>query len=172
MIGDGLRRHPVLWSFVGSLILAAMLGLTLGNVFRDDEAHLAGHLTLGVPAWLLFATLLRFWPRPHADRYSRIGRYGFLAAIAVLATGASFEAVGAVGYDEMLGSPLLAGFHPLGVVIGAVGIALTFSAVGVNLLVWGAARGGKLDAVWLPYATGVVGFGGVAFILGGFVFDY
>lgn len=172
VIRDGLQRHPVLWSSVGSLLLAAMLGLTLSNVFRDEQAHLAAHLTVGVPAWLLVASGLRFWPHPRPDRYSRIARHGLLIAIAVLATGSSFEAVGAIGYEEMLGIPLLAGFHPVGVVIGAAGVASAFSAVGVNLLVWGAARAGMLTAAWMPYAMGLAGFGGIAFILGAFVFGY
>lgn len=126
VIREGLRRHPAPWSSVGSLLLAAMLGFTLGNVFQDEKAYLAAHLTVGVPAWLLLASGLRFWPQPRTDRYSRIARHGLLIAIAVLATGSSFEAVGAIGYEEMLGIPLLAGFHPVGVVIGAAGLALAF----------------------------------------------
>ncbi len=172
MIRDGIRGHPVLWSFVGAVLLAAMLGLTLGNAFGDEEAHLIAHLTLGVPAWLLLAAGLRFWPPPRADRYSRIARHGLLIAIAVMATGSSLEAVGAIGDEEMLGIPLLAGFHPVGVVVGAAGLALALSAVLVNLLVWGAARAGKLKAGWLPYTMGLAGFGGIAFILGAFVFGY
>lgn len=172
MIRDGLRRHPVLWSSAGSLLLAAMLGLTLGNVVRDEQAHLAIHLTLAVPAWLLLASALRFWPHPRTDRYSRIARYGLLIAIAVLATGASLEAVGAIGFEEMLGIPILAAFHPVGAVIGGAGMALALSAVGVNVLVWGAARAGKLTAEWMPYAIGLAAVGGIAFIVGAFVFGY
>lgn len=56
--------------------------------------------------------------------------------------------------------------------IGAAGLAFGFSAVGVNLLVWAAVRAGKLEAVWMPYAMGVASFGGIAFILGAFVFGY
>ncbi len=170
--GERVRRHPVLWSSLGSLLLVAMLGLTLGKVFRDENAHLATHLTLAVPAWILLVSGLRFWPPPRADRYSHIARNGLLIAIAFLATGSSLEALGAIGEEEMLGIPLLAGFHPVGVVIGAAGLASAFSAVGVNLLVWGAARAGKLKAGWMPYAMGVAGFGGIAFILGAFVFGY
>lgn len=172
MIRDGLRGHSILWSFAGALLLAAMLGLTLGNAFGDEEAHLIAHLTLGVPAWFLLAAGLRFWPNPRTDRYSRIARHGLLIAIALLAMGSSVEAVGAIGDEEMLGISLLAGFHPVGVVIGAAGIALALSAVGANLLVWGTARAGKLEAVWMPYAMGLIGFGGMAFILGAFVFGY
>lgn len=172
MIVDRLRRHPVLWSFVGAFLLAAVLGLMLGSVFVDEKAHLAAHLTLGVPAWLLLGSGLRFWPHLRADRYSRIARHGLLIAIAVLAAGSSFEAIGAIGYEEMLGIPLLAGFHPVGVVIGAAGVALALSALGVNLLVWGTARAGKIEAVWMPYAMGLFGFGGIAFVLGAFVFGY
>lgn len=72
----------------------------------------------------------------------------------------------------MLGIPVLAGFHPVGAAIGGAGVALALSAVGVNLLVWGAARAGKLNAAWMPYAMGLAGFGGIAFILGAFVFGY
>lgn len=172
VIGEGVRRHPVLWSCVGSVLLAAVLGLTLGKVFRDEEAHLASHLTLAVPAWLLFASSLRLWPPPRTDRYSRIARYGLLIAIAASATGASLEAVGAIGFEDMLGIPVLAGFHPVGVAIGGAGMALALSAVGVNLIVWGAARAGKLKAVWMPYAMAVAGVGGLAFILGALVFGY
>ncbi len=172
MIRDGIRGHPVFWSVVGALLLAVLLGLTLGNVFRDEEAHLASHLTVGVPAWLLLTAGLRFWPPPRTDPYSRIARHGLLIAIAVLATGSSLEAVGAIGDEELLGLAFLASFHPVGVVIGAAGLALAFSAVGVNLLVWGAARAGKLKAGWMPYAMGLAGFGGIAFILGAFVFGY
>lgn len=171
-IGERLQRHPVLWSSVGALLLAVMLGLTLGNVFRDENAHLASHLTVGVPAWLLLAAGLRFWPQPRSDRYSRIARHGLLIAIAVLATGSSLEAVGAIGYEEMLGIPFLEGFHPVGVAFGAAGLALAFSAVGVNLLVWGAARAGMLTTAWMPYAMGLAAFGGIAFIFGGFLFGY
>lgn len=142
----------------------------MGNVFRDEDAHLAAHLTMGVPAWLLLAAGLRFWPSPRTDRYSGIARHGLLIAIGVLASGSSLEAVGALG--EMLAIPFLAGFHPVGVAIGAAGLALAFSAIGVNLLVWVAARTGKLDAVWMPHAMGLAGFGGIAFILGAFVFGY
>lgn len=172
MTSDWFGRHPVFWSYVGAFGLAALLGLTLGNVFRDEGAHLSSHLTLGVPAWLLFASGLRFWPRPRTDRYSRTVRHGLLIAIAVLATGASFEAVGALGSEEMVGIAWLSGFHPAGAVIGAAGIALALSAVGLNILVWSIARAGKLQAAWMPYAMGLVGFAGIAFIIGAFVFDY
>lgn len=172
MIIDGLRRHPVLWSFGGSLLFAIVLGLTMGKLFGEEEAHLAAHLTLGVPAWLLLISGLRLWPSPRTDSCSRIARYGLLIAIGLVAMGASLEAIGAIGSEEMLGVSLLAGFHPVGVVIGAIGVASTLSAVGVNLLVWATARAGKLKATWMPYAMGVFGLGGMAFVLGAFVFGH
>lgn len=95
-----------------------------------------------------------------------------MIAIAVSATGSSVEAAGAIGYEETFGMSSLAGLHPVGVVIGAAGMAFALSAVGVNLLVWGAARAGKLQAAWMPYAMGLVGLGGIAFLLGAFVFGY
>lgn len=172
MIRKWLLSHPILWSFVGAVLLAAMLGLTLGNAFGDEAAHLISHLSLGLPAWLLLVVGLRYWPAPHADRYCRVARYGISIAIALLAIGASLEAVGAIGDEEMLGISSLAGFHPVGVVIGAAGVAVALSAVGVNILVWATARTGKLDAAWMPYAMGLVSFGGMAFILGAVVFGY
>lgn len=92
--GQWVGRHAVLLSLLGSLLLAAMLGLTLGNVFRDEKAHLATHLAVAVPAWLLLLSGLRFWPPSRTDRYSRIARHGLLIAIAVLAAGSPLKLSG------------------------------------------------------------------------------
>jgi hypothetical protein len=118
--GPGWRRATA--ATVGALVAGVALSFLVTRLPLDSEGeHFAGHFLVGFPVLLVLVAVLWAWPRPSADRTSRMARSVLVVGLAMFGGGQVVEGVGAFGYDGHDRVNALAGLHNLGFAVGLLG---------------------------------------------------